>query len=345
MLQAKNNSEKLTLNEEFKILLIDSLLDIPTADNVQPFRYHFKDECLYIYHNKKIAKHKLNPNQKSSLISYGCMKTCINIVSSHSDLLPIFDEYNTEDAEDALWAIVSFKFSPRQKDELLSQIPKRVTNRGLYQIPTQIKINGVRENLDKEFDLIYIEEDQIDSIANNDQLVWKDAETVRDLLSQINLIFKKDSGLNFENLYVKTLDRIPLIIVKRFPFLGKIVWPLIKCKMKKAIQSSSYVLVYYSKTESNEDYIKTGEKCYRQWLKMTELGLVMQPLTSSTYAIKVDDTHLSKNNTPLHKVIGTDREVAWAFRVGIPEKRNLKSNRLKKSEVTSLDSFSPPDLE
>ena len=115
--------------------------------------------------------------------------------------------------------------------------------------------------------------------------------------------------------------------------------------MKKTIQSSSYVLVYYSKTENNTDYIKTGEKCYRQWLRMTQLGLAMQPLTSSTYAIKVDDTHLSMNNTPLHKVIGTDREVAWAFRVGIPLKRSLKSNRLTKSEVTSLDSFSLPDLE
>ena len=187
-------------------------------------------------------------------------------------------------------------------------------------------------------------------ISDNDKFMWTNKNAVRDLLNLTHFFKKKDYGFNFENLYTSLLDWPSLLLLKFFPFLGPVFWPIIKIKMAN-ITNTSCLLLYVKTCKSPKDYINMGEECYENWLFMTKLGYSLQPISTSSLCLTdiIDSNDPKRKESALQRkkemkeALNLDTDISWSFRIGRPKKQSIKTRRISQKEFTNLDRFSSAD--
>ncbi len=340
---------QVNLSEDFKTDIVTYSIRIPSGDNVQPFRLSFQDDLLKIFHDKTISKHELNYKERSSLITYGCLKKIIDIICSHHNLKPIFNELMLEDVNVSHWAIVSFEEEEREPVELKKEIHSRLTHRGAYKDMPKETINDIQAKLFNDFKIVKISKKQAKELALNDQNVWKSKIAVSDLMNQVNLFKYENYGLNFNNLYMPYANILNLFLAKLFPSFGKVLFPIVKQVVTSLFMSSSSILVYKKDLDKKEDYIEMGEDCYHQWLELTKMGYYLQPMTTSSSPLlcashkfeELNDHETSKRFIEryheMSHLLGVDGNIGWLFRIGVPKSKDVPSLRINEQEFTSVN--------
>ena len=353
MIETTSKNQDIMLNENFKNQIINCCIRVPTGDNCQPFKVQFEHNELRIYYNNQIGKHILNFKDRSSLISYGCIKRIIDIVCSHHNLMPYFFEYMHEYTAKSHWATVKFQYQKRTAHPFLNEIQIRTTNRGKYEELDDYSARKIETHLNDHFTLIRPSTQQSDMILDNDKFLWKNPKAVKDLLKLTNFIINKKRGFNYNNLYISYMHLPALLSMKYLPFLGKIFWPIIKKVNKKTIHGSS-LLIYTRECHSSKDYILMGEDCYENWLQMTRLGFSMQPISTSSLCINdlLESTDkkdfmfkiLLDRKSSMKNIFQLDKDITWSFRIGRPVKNNIMSERISIKEFTNPGHLSYSDL-
>lgn len=337
-----NTESESILNPFFVKELTLALLRVPSGDNCQPFKIKWKPEKLEIYHFNKIAKHALNIDNTSSKISFGCMKKIIEVVSGkHGITYEVI--YTDEKAfSDELVAEVYFMRNESHKKIIdAGLIENRFTYRGVNKHLRPHMKQMLEESLSDRFKIYTGSEEIVNSVINNDLTIWRSPRIVRDILGWTNFVFKSDRGFEFRNLYTSLKNWPGMLILKYLPFLAPIFWPVIKSELRKTFSGSDF-LVYERELKTADDYILTGEECFEVWLRLTELGISVQPLSISSFGLKTiidskkqkgmdtgGEDNLRKNT---FEVFNRSPQIAWIFRIGEPLTPKEYSKRIHRSQ-------------
>lgn len=335
------------LNPFFVKELTLALLRVPSGDNCQPFRINWTSETLEVYHDNNIAKHALNIDNTSSKISFGCMKKIIEIVSAKHGLT--FEVNYTDDKAFTHQLVAEIYFMIDEKIKKTTDvglIESRFTYRGMNKHLRPHMKQMLEESLPARFKVYTGTEKIINTVTSNDYIIWRSPKIVRDILGWTKFIFKSDRGFEFRNLYTSLKNWPGMLTLKYLPFLAPVFWPVIRSELRKSFVGSDF-LVYERELKDAEDFIRTGEECYEVWLRLTELGISVQPLSISSFGLKtiiklkkqqgLSTSYEEKLMKKTRDVFCENREIAWVFRIGEPLRPKEYSKRIHRSKFLQED--------
>ncbi|MES2436945.1 MAG: nitroreductase family protein [Patescibacteria group bacterium] len=340
-------------------LILNQAVFAPSGDNSQPWKFTLNANKLKIYNLPNKDHPLLNFQQRGSYIAHGALVENINILSSGFGLKADFKFFPKSDEKDLI-AIVDFtNASVRTDHELASSIILRHTNRKAYK-STEIELDIQNYILECKYpnsnlNLHWISNrKQIEKISIASSKMEKIALETKELHHNFfkDIIWNKnDYKSGKEGLYIKTLE-LPIIIEKIFKFLK--YWPIAKMlntlgfsslaafgNSKLYSKSGAYIAIS-SKSTTQIDYIQCGILMQNLWLRTTNKGLSLQPVSGIIFIAQRLllglPLKLTKENAKLainqYQVIKNEfninnDEVLMIFRVGYTDKLGIKSYRQK----------------
>lgn len=349
MLVTKESDKVVEISKSLRNDMIKYTLRVPSGDNCQPFRLDIQDHFINIYHYQKIAKHEFNYKEFASTISFGAICETIDIICSHHNLRPHFDNYFMDQEEIEHWSCVTFTHEQREPITLLDEIEKRVTDRRSFKMPDELNLQKAKSILNDNFILKVIAPTDCHKVSINDSLLWTNKSALHDLLVLMNLFSKRNTGINRDNANINFADAITLFVLRAFPNFANLfskffLWEVVKSQNTKLMQSSPILLAYKNKCETHEDYIKIGRECLRAWCELTKLGFAVQPQSTSSFVLNntirikqernEDVSELQKRRDDLKQILGTQENIGWLFRIGIAQKEPAYSFRIKHSDYS-----------
>jgi molybdopterin/thiamine biosynthesis adenylyltransferase/nitroreductase len=309
-----SNDPKLPTGENNSIYheIIRSGIQAPSGENTQPWKFKIEQNCIEIYIDKKADQSVFNVNQLASLISCGAAIENMIITANHFGQTANIRAVNELSGSDSTQLAATIELNPqehqlsaqtssdRNKEDLFSYIPKRHTNRTLFDrkpIP-QHDLNALQtsiHDLSKTSLLMITDRKQLSDIAD---LIYQ-ADTIRAENKQAHEFFidkirftsqeaeANKTGFPIKNLEAGLMGELLLSHTRKWERmnfynklgLGKMI---AKVSQQGIIQSSAVGLVKTSGS-SLEDIINGGRAMQRIWLKATSLGIDFQPMTVITF--------------------------------------------------------------
>lgn len=286
-----------SINKKVMDFLVAAGAQAPSGDNCQPWRFVCSDNQIALYLDTETDYSFFNVNQIASLISCGAAAENIKIASSLFGLdCEIF--YNFELNELPIVKI-ELRYLKKEKDFLAQEIWERNTNRKLYRKKEISKL--VLEELRSE--VIKIPGADISFITERDKLkkaakLIYEADRIRaeyrplheHLMEMIRFTdkdaYEKKDGFHLKNLeagfagelFLKATKSWKVMSIANKAGLGRAV---AYNSYKGILNSSGIALISFSGKE-NDKFVKGGQALERFWLKISEFGLSMQPMTAIT---------------------------------------------------------------
>ncbi len=282
----------------------------PSAGNVQPWKWLYRDKKFMLFHDQKRALSILNFNNTASLIGLGAATENV-ILKAHelnyevildqfplgneSMLIAVFNFYSAKDKS----ADISFTQS-HEDDHLAGSIAKRITNRNL----------GKRQLIKTE-DLTYLQE-TIKHIPGAELQLFSDPEKMEELkgiITEIDWIImtnkschnqfmseirwnrkeveRTKDGLDIESFDITPTEKAGLLVSRNWNVPRHIKeWNLGKKfgeMSRKAIDSASALGLITLPVVGVDSYFEGGRALQKVWLAATEKGISIQPLSLSTF--------------------------------------------------------------
>ena len=315
----------------------------PSGENAQPWKFRIQDNKIYIFNISERDESLYNYKQRGSLVAHGALIENVVIASSaHGyeagvDLLPDTENPN-------LIAVVSLRKSTPHKVSLYPYIIKRCTNRKPYNTTplTEKQMNELIGAAEKESEVLFVNdrkkiEELADAGSVNERVMLNNQLLHSFFFSHINWTEKEDKAKSL-GFYIKTLE-LPLpaqIGLKVFKH-----WSLMKLFNKvglseaigkgnaKVYAASSAMGAVVTEGDTPKDFIIAGRTMQRVWLKATEMGLSVQPLTgvlffmqqiSAGHTKEFSQHHISLIKNAYGKIYETfgikNKMIAMMFRIG-----------------------------
>ncbi|PID78201.1 MAG: hypothetical protein CSB21_01795 [Deltaproteobacteria bacterium] len=277
--------------------LVKAGVRAPSGDNCQPWKFAFSENRLDIYLDKEKDDSFFNINQMASVISCGAAAENICIAASVFGLSTEVIYHDETDNN----PLVSIKLSPGQvkKDFLADEIFQRNTNRKIYdkkpvsdllakELKAQVHmIEGVdielvrdRKKIEETAELVY----EADIIRSEHRPLHK--HLMKMIRFSDKEAFKKKDGFHIKNLEAGFAGELFLRVTRPWFImnagnkagLSKVV----AHNSYKGIIGSSGVGLIYVKDRAIQNFVRGGQALERFWLKTSEYGLSMQPMTAIT---------------------------------------------------------------
>ncbi len=328
----------------------------PSGDNAQPWRFAVKGNEIHIYNVRRDTT-VYNFRERGSYVAHGALIENILIASSqfgyHAVVALFPDEKNSD-----FVAMVSFEQAAPKQEALYSFIEKRATNRKPYKLTS---LSGAQKNtllsVPREIgfgELLLIEHEEkkrelAEAVSQCDRLIFENKAIHDFLFAHVNWTAEEEEKRR-SGLYLKTLELAPpqVAVFKLFKkwgmakFLSVLGLPKFIAKENaKLYATSSAIGAIVMNGSAHEDFVMAGRVMQRMWLKITQMGLSMQPITASAYlAQRVfagETAELSKEQISIikesyektKKVFGVESEtIAFIFRTGNGGEPSGKSMRL-----------------
>lgn len=293
-----NKPESLT-NETIK-QLIEAASLAPSGGNMQPWRWVWSNNTLYLYHEIAASYSFLDYKNLGSYVGFGAALENLKIEASKYALVPhvkLFPNNNLKE----LIAVVQFEKSNILVDELNQFIPLRVTNRKVEEksIIDNAKIQLLNDEI-KLFDGISVKW----LSSDEDLRAVAEIVTTTDMLRVLHPqghydLFKKEmrwnqkqtletaDGIDIETMEMSVSDKAALSLASdenAIAYLRK--WKNgtgFKKMSKKAVLNSSAVGLILANELSDINYIKGGAALQRIWLKANGLGMAFHPISASLF--------------------------------------------------------------
>ncbi len=293
-----NNAESLT-NETIK-QLIEAASLAPSGGNMQPWRWVWSNNILYLYHEIAVSYSFLDYKNLGSYVGFGAALENLKIEASKHALVihtKLFPNNNLKE----LIAVVQFEKSTIVVDELNQFIQLRVTNR-------KVAEKSVIDNV--QIELLNDEIKLLDGISvkwlNSDEDLQAVAEivTTTDMLRVLHPqghydLFKKEmrwnqkqtletaDGIDIETMEISESDKAALLLASDENAIAYLRnWKNgtgFKKMSKKAVLNSSTVGLIIANELSDINYIKGGAALQRIWLKANGLGMAFHPISASLF--------------------------------------------------------------
>lgn len=337
--------------------ILEAAVHAPSGENAQPWRFEIRDGEIKVFNLPERDQSLYNYGQRASYVAHGALIENILIASSafgYRAKLNIFPEVGVPN----LVAIVSLEKSSSAEDPLYRYIQTRCTNRKPYKSepfsenqPAQL-ISAAEEIGGGKLILVQ-DREKIKTLAHagsvNEHVMLSNKFLHNFFFAHINWTQEEEDKKRI-GFYLKTLELPPPAQIMFRIFRH---WPVTKVLniigfAKAAAQGNAKIyascaavgaVVVLHKTP--EDFIIAGRIMQRVWLKATQMGLSIQPLTGVLFFMQGIQAGRTEKFTPpqLNLIKGAyvdiknvfeirDEEVVMMFRIGEGGEPSARSSRL-----------------
>ncbi len=319
----------------------------PSGDNTQPWSFSWNGRILTVLFDPTKARHVLDVGFSAAKISLGCVIESIAIVASgfgfsvESEILELQSERQSAAAR------ISFIASGTEPDRLIEAIPKRTTDRRLFQkgrMPGE-ELREISERFGQR-DLVRghlvesIPGDLRDYIIAAENLVAIHPTIFPDTLQWIRFsegeITRTEDGMPWRGAGIDVFQYPALQFVRAFPaafpFVSRAGMRQVYSRRVKQLLGSSAGLFCVSVREQGPSIlVEAGRLAMRLWLRLTQLGYGVQPLTISSLSVynakigvldedsrRLFGARYTEGERILRRVFGIpgDSMPVWMFRTG-----------------------------
>lgn len=338
--------------------ILADCIKAPSGENCQPWLFDINGELLNIYNVPDRDNSLYSWGQRASLLSHGALLETLEI-SSEMHGYAVSIEILPETNEPNLVAQVSFsKKDHGNKDQLFEAIHLRVTNRRSYSLES-LNSHEIAELLGaaSKFGscrLLFADDrgrkETLSRASSMNEVVLLENKMMHNFFfSHVNWTKKEDIEKSV-GFYIKTLEFKPQQlsafklfknwkVLRLFNLMG--VPRFVARENAKIYKSCGAIGAIVINESSQENFITAGRLLQRVWLRATNLGLALQPLTGILFlflAISSGGKHgLSQRHVELVKdsygeiksAFNVEEGViAFVFRIGHAQGPSARSSRL-----------------
>ena len=336
--------------------ILDFAIWAPSGDNSQPWRFTVCKDAIKVIYVPNQDNPFYNFKRNASHIACGCLIENISIASSqlgYASKIKLFPNNSSQDVV----AEITLEKASIILDPLFEFIKTRHTNRKPYKKERlnnshKNQILNVAQEIGNGNVLIAEDQEEIKNMSfaasTNEIIVLENKELHDAFFSEI--IWNEEENINKKvGLYLKTLElkppqRIGFKLYKSW-FFARIFNRLgmsrfIANEDAKIYCNSSAIGVVTVNGFEPEDYILAGRIIQRIWLKTTQLGLSLQPITGLIFLMRKiqggDRWNLSKTHIEAiensYKIIerifeASGKNIATMFRIGVGDTASARCLR------------------
>lgn len=291
---------KPTLSQRQSIL--ETALQAPTADNCQPWTFSWKNDQLQIIHDAAISEHPLNPKNSASALMLGCLIETIEIAALDAGYEITTQLKDLSADGKALWALISFNETTKSADPLSKYIRIRSTDRREFekgelsiQLLQEIKLLE-KKYAPAELHVVSKMENKLQNyIIDAEQNLMDHAEILPAVMKwtrfTMNDARKTGDGISWRNMLAKVWELPVMYLVPKFPGFLNLVRPQMvkqhRARTLKQLSSSAGLVCVSTRQTANhfEGAVQAGRLMMRVWLRLTQLGYGVQPVSLATLPI------------------------------------------------------------
>src|SRR5581483_10704353 len=319
----------------------------PSGDNTQPWTFSWDGQILTVIFHPGKARHVLDAGLSGAKISLGCVIESLSIAAS--ELAFGIDCQYLQLSEDSPGgaARVTFFKDGRKPDRLLDAIEKRNTDRRLFQkgaMPSE-ELKEVWKQFEGRDDVGVHCAESIDPglfeyLVAAESLVTKHPKIFPDTLPWIRVseeeIRRTEDGMPWRGVGVNAFQypfiRFVRAVPSAFPWVSRAgMGKSYGARVKQLLRSSAGLFCLSARNKAELILMDTGRLAMRLWLRLTQLGYGVQPLTLSSLllynakigvldadSMKLFGKRYAEGESILRKAfsIPTDNLPVWLFRTG-----------------------------
>ena len=273
----------------------------PTGDNTQPWTFSWDGRILTVWFDPSKARHVLDAGLSATKISLGCVLESASIAASAHGLSTESKFIGLSPAERQRAAELSFITSNQKPDTLLDAVGKRTTDRRPFRkgvlpvgdLTAVWQLFDERELVRPDF-VDSIPPDLYDYIIEAESLVTQHPSIFLDTLPWIRLNDRETArtldGMPWRGTGVSVLQYPALHLMRAvprlFPLLSRSGMKRIHtATVKRLLDSSAGLLCISTAEPGTQALISAGRLTMRLWLRLTQLGYGVQPLTISSLSV------------------------------------------------------------
>ncbi|MBC7464711.1 MAG: hypothetical protein H7256_01860 [Bdellovibrio sp.] len=341
--------------------LISLLRLIPTGDNAQQFRYKIVGDSLEVYHDSKIAEHRFNQSNVASLLSLG-MIVEVAVTFAIENQFPAQLVYAQDFLKEDLWLTISFQsvaaaVDLKKNEHFLSLLKERKTFRGFFK-KSQFDFSEMnRQFAGKAVFVKKLPKAAFGLMLKMENMIFDDYEAFKHIEKWFRYsnqaLHETKTGMSLANLNIDAFNGLLLKAIRRSYFLSVILRPYFKAlnffKVNALYrQSVGFGIITVDQTD-DAGVIAAGRTLLKVWLKLTDLKMAMQPISSASLLpfeyvyrkanfLEKYESLLSAANEILRQSFRYDQvHGIWLFRFGVPDKtvnnKNQRSLRLAETDL------------
>lgn len=274
--------------------IIQSAARAPSGDNVQPWSFVWNGAILTVVFRPALARHILDRGSSASTIALGCLLESFRIAASVYGLSARFTFSGLPEHEGPC-AEIRFVAEGLPADPLSSALPDRATDRRPYRhglIPAK-EISEIWNEFDKKDVTTVncsgsISGDLLDFIVSAESLIATHSSIFMDTLPWIRLsqkeVARTQDGMPWRGTGVSSMEYPALCLMRLFPqafyLLSRTGMRSIQAaRAKSLLLSSAGLLCISTSEEAPQALVSVGRLAMRVWLRLSQLGYGVQPLT------------------------------------------------------------------
>jgi hypothetical protein len=270
----------------------------PSGDNTQPWTFSWNGRLLTVIFHPTKARHVLDAGLSGVKISLGCVAESVAIAASEYGLAIDCQYQNLPEKDQGAAAHITFVQDRRKIDPLLDAVEKRNTDRRLFQkgpMPGE-DLNEVWNRSDgrNEVSIHCIESlapDLFEYVVAAESLVTRHPRIFTDTLPWIRLseeeLRQTEDGMPWRGVGVNVFQypfiRFVRAVPNAFPWLSRAgMGSAYAARVKQLLRSSAGLFCVCARDRASFSLIEAGRLAMRLWLRLTQLGYGVQPLTLSS---------------------------------------------------------------
>ena len=297
-----------TLSPEHLKSVLHLAARAPGGDNTQPWTFSWNGNVLTILFDPARARHVLDAGLSAAKISLGCLLESIKIAATQYGFSIEFkytglsEEQKQQQKQPAGEVTFISDISDNSlPDPLADALPKRTTDRRPFSkgpLPvreiTEISEAFQPNGLAQVHCQSSISPELLDYILAAESLVTRHPSIFLQTLEWIRLsrreIERTLDGMPWRGTGVRTIDYPALQFIRHFPGTFPLLARTAMTKvhlgtMKRLIESSAGLLCFSIPHQQPLALIEAGKLAMRVWLRLTQLGYGVQPLTLSSLSV------------------------------------------------------------
>lgn len=272
----------------------------PSGDNTQPWSFTWQDQTLTIVFNPTKAVHVLDAGLSAAKISLGCVMESVAIAASEYGFATRA-EYLDFGGEDLTAARVAFLNDGTKPDPLVDAIATRNTDRRVFKkgpMPTP-ELTEVLQNFDESAGVGVHWVDSLgpdlfqyivaaESLVSNHPKIFPD--TVKWIRFSEQEIKRTQDGMPWRgagiNVFQYPAMRFLRAVPSAFPWLSRAgMKQVYAARMRRLLRSSAGLFCISTSRHDSLALVDVGRLAMRVWLRLTQLGYGVQPLTISSLSL------------------------------------------------------------
>jgi hypothetical protein len=319
----------------------------PSGDNVQPWRFEWDGEALTVIFRPSLAHHVLDAGHSASGIALGCLLQSIEIAAA-TEGFSIQTGFKGFHKNESACAEIRFVAGYRSNESWIDALSKRATDRRPFRggrLPMEALQKTAagfdQQHRAKVYPQHSVSNELLECLVSAETLTVVHPRIFPDTLPWIRMsrreVERKRDGMPWQGTGIGILEYPVIRFMRRFPgsfrFLSRAGMRRIYAqRMKQLIKSSAGLLCFSAPDPGPDAPIQVGRLAMRLWLRLTELGYGVQPLTIASLfvynarigALDPESRRLFERCAPraeeiLHRAFGIPEgeTPVWMFRTGL----------------------------